>query len=156
MNEKNRSLVKSIAVPLLVGLLAGLLSGSGMETFGALSKPPLAPPGWIFPVVWTLLYILMGIASWLVLYSGAEKKQINEALSFYGAQLVANFIWPILFFRCEWYLLAFAWLVLLWILIAKTIKLFLPISKEAAYLLILYLLWVTFAGYLNLGIAVLN
>ena len=127
-----------------------------MEVFAQLDKPPLSPPGWLFPVVWTILYILMGIASWLVLTSEAKREDIVEALIIYGASLVVNFVWPLLFFRLNWYLFAFAWLILLWVLILKTIRLFAPISKEAALLMVPYLVWVTFAGYLNLGIAVLN
>ncbi len=156
MNRKNLTLIICIAIPLLVGLLAGILSGGGMETFMKLDKPPLSPPGWVFPVVWTILYILMGIASYLVLTSGAERQKILEALIFYFAQLAANFVWPILFFDLKWYLLSFAWLILLWVLIFKTIRLFRDISKEAAWLMIPYLVWVTFAGYLNLGIAWMN
>ena len=156
MDQKKLTLVECIAVPLFVGLTAGLLSGGGMEVFAQLDKPPLSPPGWLFPVVWTILYILMGIASWLVLTSEAKREDIVEALIIYGASLVVNFIWPLLFFRLNWYLFAFAWLILLWVLILKTIRLFAPISKEVALLMVPYLVWVTFAGYLNLGIAVLN
>lgn len=124
-----------------------------MEAFEALNKPALSPPGWLFPVVWTVLYILMGIASYLVLTSG---KPNDTALIVYGIQLVFNFFWPILFFNLELYLLSFFWLVLLWLLILKTTLSFYQISKPAGYLMLPYLLWVTFAGYLNFFIYLLN
>ena len=124
-----------------------------METFQSLNKPALSPPGWLFPVVWTVLYILMGIASYLVLTSGQPNR---AALTVYGIQLVFNFFWSIIFFNLESYLFAFIWLVFLWILIFTNMILFYRISKPAGYLLLPYLLWVTFAGYLNFCIYLLN
>lgn len=124
-----------------------------METFEAISKPALAPPGFLFPAVWTILYILMGIASYLVLTSGRPN---DTALTVYGIQLAFNFFWPIIFFNLGLYLFAFLWLVLLWLLILITAVLFCQISKPAGYLMLPYLLWVTFAGYLNLSIYLLN
>ncbi len=148
-----KKLILCIAIPLAVGGISALLTSSGMETFQALNKPPLSPPGWLFPVVWTLLYILMGIASYLVLTSG---KPSRSALTFYGLQLLFNFFWSIIFFNLERYLFAFVWLIALWILIFITTVLFYKISKPAGYLMIPYLLWVAFAGYLNLFIYLLN
>ncbi len=156
MKKKIGTLVIGIAIPLLVGGLSALLSGGGMGVFATLEKPPLSPPGWLFPVVWTVLYTLMGIASWLVFSSGADSGQIRDALMVYFYQLVVNFLWPIFFFDFGWYLFSFFWLLLLWVLIVATIRRFYPISAAAAYLLVPYLLWVTFAGYLNLGIWLLN
>ncbi len=156
MKIRIKTLVTSIALPLLVGALSAYLSGGGMQTFGEVQKPPLSPPGWLFPVVWTILYTLMGIASYLVQTSGADEQEIFRAQTVYGYQLVVNFFWSIFFFRFEWYLFSFFWLLLLWALIFVTIRLFYRISKPAAYLLIPYLIWVTFAGYLNLGIWYLN
>lgn len=118
-----------------------------------LQKPTFAPPGFLFPVVWTILYVLMGIASYLVLTSG---KPTGNALIVYGIQLVFNFFWSILFFNLGLCMFAFLWLVLLWLLILLTTVLFYQILKPAGYLMIPYLLWVTFAGYLNLGIYLLN
>ena len=148
-----KNLITCLAIPLAVGSLSALLTQNSMETFNSITKPGLAPPGWLFPVVWTILYILMGIASYLVLTSG---KPNNYALTVYGIQLVFNFFWSIIFFNLELYLFAFIWLVLLWLLILKTTLLFYQISKPAGYLMIPYLLWVTFAGYLNLSIYLLN
>lgn len=145
-----------IALPLAVGALAGLLTSSSMETFNKLNKPALSPPGFLFPIVWTILYILMGVSSYLVLTSGQGRNKIKDALFTYVLQLIFNFFWSIWFFNLEWYLFAFIWLLILWVVIFNTIVSFYEISKVAAYLLIPYLLWVTFAGYLNYSIYLLN
>ncbi len=145
-----------LALPLIIGGLSALLSGPGMELFASLEQPPLSPPGWLFPVVWTLLYLMMGLASCLVLEAGGERKQISAALTLYGVQLAVNFFWSIFFFNMQLYLFSFFWLVLLWCLILATLISFYRLSKPAGLLLVPYLLWVTFAGYLNLAIALLN
>ena len=151
-----KTLLICVAIPLAVGGLAGLLSRGGMEVFASLEKPPLSPPGWLFPVVWTVLYVLMGIASYLVFTSGADRKTVGSALRVYGVQLVVNFLWPIFFFNFGWYLFSFIWLLLLLLLILITFARFWKISIPAACLLIPYLIWVVFAGYLNLGVALLD
>ena len=156
MKTNKKLLFLCIALPLLVGITAGLLTRDSMSAFSMLNKPPLSPPGILFPIVWTILYTLMGIASYLVLSSGKNQEDITTALIVYLLQLSINFFWPIFFFKLEWYLFAFFWLILLWVLIRKTIQLFYPLSKTAAYFMIPYLVWVTFAGYLNLGIYLLN
>lgn len=156
MKIKLKQLIICIVIPLAVGGLAGFISRGSMGDFEMLNKPPLSPPGWLFPIVWTVLYILMGIASYLVLTSGAPQKSIRAALTVYGIQLAINFLWTILFFNLELYLFSFVWLVLLWVSILVTIILFAQLSKSAAKLMIPYLLWVTFAGYLNLSIYLLN
>ncbi len=148
-----KNLITCLAIPLAVGSLASLLTRDSREAFESLTKPALAPPGWLFPVVWTILYLLMGIASYLVLVS---KKPNDKALNVYGIQLIFNFFWSLIFFNLKLYLPAFIWLVLLWLLILKTTSLFYQITKTAGYLLLPYLLWVTFAGYLNLSIYLLN
>lgn len=142
-----------LAIPLAVGGLSALLTKNSMDTFAAINKPVLSPPGWLFPVVWTILYILMGIASYLVLIS---EKPHTAAFTVYGIQLIFNFFWSIIFFDLELYMFAFIWLVILWFLILKTTCMFYQISKPAGYLMLPYLLWVTFAGYLNLSIYLLN
>ncbi len=152
----NCKLVRYIAVPLAVGGLAWLLSGNGAELYQTLQQPALSPPGWVFPIVWTVLYLLMGISSYLIATQDGDPVQRQKALRIYGIQLAVNFFWPILFFRLEAYTLSFVWLVLLWILIVVTIARFEAISPPAAWLLAPYLLWVTFAGYLNGAIALLN
>ena len=153
--DKKR-LIICLAIPLVVGGAAGLLTMNSMEAFEALNQPPLSPPGWLFPVVWTVLYVLMGIASYLVSVSDAPQEEKARALWTYGIQLAFNFLWPIAFFNLKWYLFAFLWLVILWILILITALRFGRIRKPAGYLLVPYLLWVAFAGYLNLGIYLLN
>lgn len=156
MRSDKKTFLLCIAIPVLVGALAGFLSGGGAQKFAALNQPPLSPPGWLFPVVWTILYILMGLASYLVIASHTEPQQVADAIAVYAYQLVVNFLWPIFFFDFGWYLFSFFWLLLLWLLIFATIRQFAPISKNAARLLVPYLAWVTFAGYLNLGIWWLN
>lgn len=156
MKTKTKSIIIALAIPLAVGGLSALISGGGMSAFEQLNKPPLSPPGILFPIVWTILFILMGVASYLVRSSGHDRGDRSNALIVYGVQLVINFLWSIFFFNGKWYLFAFFWLLLLWIYIIRTIQLFFRLSKTAAYLLIPYLLWVTFAGYLNLGIYLLN
>ena len=150
-----KKLLICLAIPLAVGGLSALLSGN-MDNFEALNKPPLSPPGWLFPVVWTILFLLMGLASYLVAVSDAPPEEIRKALRVYGIQLAFNFLWSIIFFRFEAYLFAFVWLVLLWVLIAITLLRFVRIRPLAGWLLVPYLLWVTFAAYLNLGTYLLN
>ena len=144
-----------LAIPLAVGGLATLLSG-GMDSYKIMNQPPLSPPGWIFPIVWTILYLLMGWASYRVLVSNAPREDRNKALTFYGIQLFLNFLWPLVFFGLGWYWAAFIVLLALWVMIYLTMHLFGLIDDTAENLLIPYLLWVTFAGYLNLGVALLN
>ena len=149
-------LAKCIAIPLLVGGLASFLTRGGMGVFMQLNQPPLSPPGWVFGVVWTILYILMGVSSYLVIQSGAEEEEINKALSVYVYQLIVNFLWPTFFFNFGWFFFAFLWLVLLWVLVFIMIRRFYNISKLAGILQIPYLIWLTFAAYLNLGVWILN
>ena len=153
---KKGLLLKCIAVPLLVGVVSAFLTRGGMEMFETIVKPPLSPPNWLFPVVWTILYILMGISSYLILTSGAEQEKIEKAISIYGYQLVVNFLWTTFFFNLQWYLFSFFWLLLLWLLVFQMIRKFSEIDKRAALLNLPYLIWLTFAGYLNLGIWWLN
>ena len=150
-----KKLLICLAIPLAVGGLGALLSG-GMSDYGAMVKPPLSPPGWVFPIAWSILYLLMGYASYRILESDASKEEIKKALFLYGIQLLANFIWPLLFFGGGWFLLSFFWLILLWVLIYLTIRAFSNIDETAGNLLIPYILWVTFAAYLNFGIYLLN
>ena len=149
MSHKLRQLVLCIGIPLAVGGLSGWVTRGAMEDFQALNQPPLSPPGWLFPVVWTVLFVLMGIASYLVVRSQGPEKLVKRALTFYGIQLGFNFLWSILFFNLGLYLVSFFWLVLLWWLILLT-------TLRTFWLMLPYLAWVAFAGYLNLGIFWLN
>lgn len=153
MKKQWKTLIFCVAVPLAVGGFSALLTRNSMQTFNTVAKPALAPPGWLFPVVWTILYILMGIASYLVTIS---RKPNGAALITYGLQLMFNFFWSIIFFNLNMYLFAFIWLIFLWLLILKTTVQFYRISELAGILMIPYLLWVAFAGYLNFSIYLLN
>lgn len=153
-NTQNKStLVISILIPIAVGYLSALLSGN-MVSYSSLSKPPLSPPAVVFPIIWTLLYILMGISSYTIYRSDHAGK--SEALKTYFLQLFFNFCWSILFFGLKQYLFAFLWLLVLILLICMMIRQFYKISPAAAYLQIPYLLWCLFAAYLNFMIYVLN
>ncbi len=146
-------LVVSIAVPLMIGLLSGFLTDSDSLWYQELEKPFFNPPGWVFGPVWTTLYILMGIAFYLVWTSG---KKIALPAYFYHVQLLLNALWSFLFFNFKMLLFAFVELVLLWLLIVLTMYYFRKISKTSFYLMIPYLVWVTFAGVLNLSLYILN
>ena len=156
MKIRWKLLILCIAVPLIVGGISAAITGGGMELFEQVNKPLLSPPGWIFPIVWTILYTLMGISSYLVLTSSADQEKIRRAISVYVYQLLVNFLWPTLFFNFQWFLFSFLWLVLLIVLTAIMIRRFYEISKPAAYLNIPYFLWLCFASYLNLTIWHLN
>lgn len=157
MNKENiKRLVVCIGIPLLVGSVSSLLTRTAMEEFDKLNQPALSPPSWLFPVVWTILYILMGIASYLVYVSDAAEEDRGKALLLYGTQLFFNFFWSIIFFNGQFFLFALIWLIVMWILILLTTKKFFTISKSAGFLMIPYILWVSFAIYLNWGIYLLN
>ena len=145
-----------ILIPLAVGALAGRLSREGMSLYQTMYKPLLSPPGWVFPVVWSLLYILMGIASCLVYCSDASLPRKKRALILYGLQLAVNFVWPLLFFRFGLQWLSFFWLLLLIGLVWACMTLFRYILPRAGKLMLPYLLWLFYAAYLNLGAALLN
>lgn len=151
-----KKLIVSILIPLAVGGAAALIANGSFKDFETLNKPPLAPPAWAFPAAWTLLYILMGIAAYLVYCSEKYPGRIERALTFYAVQLFMNFCWTLIFFNLKLYLAAFIWLVLLWGAIAGTALLFRFISKPAGWLMLPYLAWVTFVGYLNLEVYILN
>lgn len=145
-----------IALPLAVGGLAGFITRDSFEIYSQLNLPPFSPPGWVFPVAWTILYLAMGIASGLVLSSGASQEQTMPALRLYVLQLAVNFVWPILFFGQSLYLVSFFWLLLLLLLVLLTTIWFYKIISSAGILLIPYLGWLIFAGYLNFGFYILN
>ncbi len=153
---KWKELMISIAISLGVGALAGYLTRNSIAIYSELVKPPLSPPQWVFPVVWTLLYILMGISAYLVYQSDTDTKEKKDALRVYGIQLLLNFVWSLVFFNMQAYLLAFIILILLWFAIYIMIERFSAINMAAGKLQIPYLLWVMFAGYLNLAIICLN
>ena len=153
---QRKTLIKCILLPLAVGAVSGFLTRNGMKDFMQIAQPALTPPPWVFPIVWTILYIMMGIASYHVLVAEADSKSKATALSLYGAQLFFNFWWSIVYFNLKNYLFAFIWLIAMWLLIIATTLEFRKISKKAALMMIPYLLWTTFAAYLNYGVYVLN
>lgn len=157
MWKKIRPFVISIAIALAVGGLSALLTADNMDIYSRIKQPPLAPPSWLFPVVWTILFVLMGIGAALV-YNEKNNKPaaVKRALIIYAVNLFLNFFWSIIFFNLETFFLAFVWLVSLWAVIFAMIILFRRISSAAAYIQIPYLLWVTFAGYLTFAIYLLN
>lgn len=141
----------------LIGLLGTPFTISAIPNwYATLNKPFFAPPNWIFGPVWTLLYLLMGIAFYLIWKQGWQKKKVKTAGQFFLAQLALNFIWTPIFFGLRAPLLGLIVIVAMWILIAITIKKFYPLSKSACYLLIPYLAWVSFATLLNAAIVLLN
>lgn len=146
----------SAGIALLTGYLSGYLSGGQKELYQTLNQPPFAPPAWLFGVVWTVLYILMGIAAYLIYISAESSPERTKALILYALQLFVNFSWSIVFFRFQSYGAAVLVLALLLILVALTMMLFYKINRCAAFLLIPYFLWLLIAYYLNIGVFVLN
>ncbi len=154
MKIQLKPLVVSLLISLGVGGIASILTSGSYSIYENLSKPPLSPPGFIFPIVWIILYILMGISAYLIYISNSDEK--NLALKFYAVSLVVNFFWPIFFFKFGLFWLAFFWLLLLIFIVAVTLILFKKINPTAARLLVPYLIWILFAAYLNLFTAILN
>ena len=150
-----KQLLIALAIPLAVGGLSALISG-GLSDYQDLAKPPLSPPGWVFAVVWPILYLLMGFASYLIYTADAPEGQKKRALTLYAIQLVLNFLWSPVYFGLEWRLVAFFILIALWVAILLTMRAFSMVNEKAGDLLLPYVLWVTFAAYLNLGTVLLN
>ena len=149
-----KQLLLCLVIPQAVGGLAGWLTRDAAVLFESLQKPPFAPPPLAFPIAWVILYALMGISSYLILQG--EGPKVKPALAVYGAQLAVNFLWPLVFFLDQAYLLAFFILVLLYGLVLWMIRAFRPIRPAAANLQLPYVLWLTYVAYLNLGVYLLN
>lgn len=145
-----------IALTLAVGGLSALLTREGTEAYATtMAKPPLSPPGIVFPIVWTILYVLMGISMARVRLARPHPLRERGTL-LYAVQLAFNFCWSIYFFNLTAYGFALAWLAVMWGLILAMVLTFRQVDKTAAYLQIPYLIWVAFAGYLNAGVWLLN
>lgn len=157
MIRKNwKSIVFWVILSEAVGLLAGLLTRNATQIYGQMAnKPPLSPPGWLFPVVWTILYALMGVGAGLVMGQSSDEDR-NRGLNLMVAQLIVNFFWPLLFFNAQAYGLALLWLLLLLTLVIWMTIEFRKVSPLAAVLQIPYILWLLFATYLNAAVWVLN
>lgn len=150
--EKIKIYAKSIIIPIVLGGIVGLITSKAMN-YSMLNKPPLSPPGFIFPIVWTILYILMGISYGIL----DSREYIDfDIKSIYYAQLIVNLLWPILFFVFKWRLFAFIWILLLISLVINMIIKFYQKDRVSGLLQIPYLIWLVFAGYLNLFIYFLN
>lgn len=146
-------LIVAVLVSELAGVVGSVFTAPAIPGWYAeLAKPALTPPGWVFGPVWVALFALMGIAAFLVWRQGWERKNIRFALGIFGVQLVLNILWSVIFFGLQSLGWAFAELVILWLAILVTIVVFYKISRLAALLLVPYILWVSFAGYLNLSI----
>lgn len=145
-----------IAAVEAVGALSGLLTRRGMELFRqTANQPPLTPPQWVFPVAWAVLYALMGIGAARVA-AHPDGRNRNTALNLFVAQLIINFFWSLFFFNTEAYGFAFIWLAVLWVLVAAMIFSFQRVDSAAAWMQVPYLIWLTFAAYLNLGVWLMN
>lgn len=150
------TLLCALTIPLLVGLIAATISSRAMAAYGSLNKPPLSPPPWVFSLAWTILYLMMGLASYYVVTSDARPAAIRSALFFYALQLIMNFFWTLFFFNWKMYLVAFFWLILMWVFVLICTYKFFAVATVSGILLIPYVLWLTFAGYLNFGAFILN
>ena len=149
--KKYKKLIIYILIPLIVGFIGNLIGGS-TDIYEKIKTPSFAPPGFLFPIVWTILYILMGISSYMI----SKEKNSNTAITVYFVQLGINALWSLFFFRLNWFLFSALWLVLLLCLIVYMIYEFKKLNKTAAYLQIPYSLWVIFALILNSTIYILN
>ena len=154
MRKINKELLISILIPLGVGVISSLLSFGGMSEFNTLKKPFLAPPGFLFPIVWTILYVLMGYSSYLI-YS-ENNYHTDCCLKIYLINLFVNFLWSPIFFGLGLRLFSLIWIIVLDIVVAYMILCFYKVNKKAAYLQIPYLVWCLFATYLNLFFYLLN
>lgn len=149
-------LIISIIIAEGVGILSGFLGMTNSMNYMQLKKPSFSPPSWIFPIVWTILYLLMGIAAYKVWIKGKQGEKNTKALVLYILQLILNFFWSIIFFRFNLYGVAFFELLLLIIIVIMTTFEFYKTDKIAAYLMIPYILWLSFAGVLNYTVWMLN
>ena len=155
--KKIKPYIISIIIPLAVGGLSALLTRDNMNLFEEVKMPPLSPPAILFPIVWSILYILMGISAARIYTDSITSKRVKEnALMYYALSLFFNFAWSIIFFNQRAFLVSFIWLIVLLALIIKYTFEYYKISKWASLLQIPYILWVCFAGYLNFSIWWLN
>jgi tryptophan-rich sensory protein len=159
MQENTKNKIKvflfSILSAELIGGLSALLTRKGMEAFKIINKPSLTPPAVVFPIVWTILFALMGISFGMILLSKPSVAK-NRSIIIYVLQLIVNFFWSIFFFNLQAFGLSFFWLLLLLFLICLMIYNFYQVNKLSALLQIPYLIWVAFAGYLTFSIWILN
>ncbi len=151
-----KKLLISLLIPLSVGGLSALITRGSQDIYSSFNNPPLSPPAWVFPVVWSLLYLLMGVSLYLVWISSATFEDKKSGVGYWVLQLILNFIWSPIFFISKNFLLAFLVLISIWIFTLVMTLRFYKIAKPAGLLQIPYIVWLTFAGYLNLGVYILN
>lgn len=149
-----KKLIFYILITYLIGVLPSIFVFESMSTYNTLNKPPLSPPSVVFPIAWSILYLLMGISIYIIMQSKNKLKE--NARLIYFIQLVINALWTPIFFGLKEYFFAFLWILMLIVLVITMILTFYKISKKAAYIQIPYLLWLLFASYLNFGVFVLN
>ncbi|MDD6275324.1 MAG: tryptophan-rich sensory protein [Clostridia bacterium] len=147
-------LILNLSLPLLYGAASALINMGSFDAYEQLNQPHFSPPSWVFPIVWTILYILMGISAYIVSDKGTEFPK--RPLTVYIIQLVMNFIWPLLFFTFKAYFLSFIWLAVLSAIVIVMAVIFCRINKTAGLLQIPYIIWTIYAIYLNLGVYLLN
>lgn len=150
------ALIISVLLAEGIGFLSGFLSMPSSSTYETFNKPSFSPPGWVFPIVWTVLFFLMAVSAYRIWMKGKSGDDVKKALVLYGIQLFFNFLWSIVFFRFRLYAIAFLELLLLLVFILLTCFEFYKIDKLAAYLMVPYVAWVSFAGVLNFTIFMLN
>lgn len=152
--------IVSIAIPLALGMISSLIARGAMQQFGAMNQPPLSPTAWLFPVAWTILYVCMGLASFFLMNANvtdaSSRTHRKISIVLYAVQLVLNFVWSPIFFNARLYYVALAVLFIMWLCILAIMIFARKIHKASFWLLLPYILWTTFAAYLNIGIAMLN
>jgi len=150
-------LIVAAAICQMAAILGSVFTTPAIPTwYAGLRKPDLAPPNWVFAPVWTMLYLLMGISLFLIWNVGLERREVRRSVVIFGVQLALNILWSYLFFGLQSTLLGLIRIVALWMMIVLTVTSFLKVSKKAALLLVPYLLWVSFASYLNYSLWILN
>ena len=156
MKKKTVVNILLVVTPLLIGIASSILTRDMMIEYGNLNKPFLAPPTIVFPIAWTILYLLMGFGA-AIIYSKEEYSTYRSTgLVLHVVQLILNFFWSIIFFNMGQYVFAFIWLIILWLVVLSMVMNYKKISKTAFVLNVPYIVWLTFAAYLNLAVAILN
>lgn len=148
-----KSLLWWVIGTVAAGFLGGLIGGA-MKGYGDIVTPSFAPPPFLFPIVWSVLYILMGVSAYIVFESDSINKK--PALTIYFIQLAVNILWPLFFFRFEWFLFSFIWLIALLVLVLIMFSLFYKIKPLSAWLQLPYILWLAFAAVLNFTVYTIN
>lgn len=156
MKKKQIINIFLVFTPILIGICSTILTKDMMVEYSKLDKPLFSPPTMLFPIAWTILYLLMGIAA-AIIYSKEEYSEYRSTgLTLHLVQLILNFFWSIIFFNMKQYYFAFVWLVILWLVVFSMIQNYKKISQTAFFLNVPYIVWLTFAGYLNLAVAIMN